>query len=312
MLNNSSETTQTFDLGREDLSQSSPSSTSYDQYSALGTLSDTTSGSVFFNCITTQLSQLTYEQYFFTQNTYYYKGSGNELGVTIGFNPIEQRIRDSSKSSLPVLISDSNDYFIYGPNGTVVEKYNITSSPPSSNPTFMYYVNSSSAWIITNFYRYDAYKNLTNGTQGSVFGYKGQYQDTSILYDMRAKFYSSTNGEFIQRDPLYSQTDQAYIYSADNPVSDTDVSWASEVSGALFQSNCFNSHQGKVQYWERLGVIPTNSMSISFPDVGCLLQADNWPPEEALMAARSFNWSYPVDEIAIAQSSLLLRYSNKS
>ncbi len=149
----------------------------------------------------------------------------------------------------------------------------------------------------------------TTSTSTSKNAYSRFFCNPSLLV---ANFFYILPAQSLKTTTSSSKYASVPTVSGDNPVNNGDPSGASEVSGALYEGNCFDSHEAKVQYWERLGSINTNSMGISFPDVECLLQADNWQPEQALLAARSFNWSFPVDEIAIGQGSLLLRYSNKS
>jgi RHS repeat-associated protein len=147
--------------------------------------------------------------------------------------PLTQITWDSAISSLPVVVSDSSFDYIYGPAGVPVEQVNVTSSPPTNNPEFMTYEPSASSWLITNttgaaeaFYRYDAFGNLALGTQATAFGYAGQYDGLAVnangLEDMRARFYESQTGGFTSRDPLFSQTDQAYAYAGGDPVNASD------------------------------------------------------------------------------------------
>lgn len=127
----------------------------------------------------------------------------------------------------------SCDDYIYGPTGEPIEQVNVTSSPPTNNPTFMTYTPSNSSWLITNtagdqtsYYRYDAFGTLAVGTPGSPFGYAGQYQDTgtgaSGFDNMRARWYDGQTGEFTTRDPAFNSTDQPYSYANDDPVNSTD------------------------------------------------------------------------------------------
>ncbi len=139
----------------------------------------------------------------------------------------------STTGSLPLLLSDGIDYYIYGPSQTPVEQVDVTSTPPTSNPTFMTYASPDDAWIVTdlagqatNFWRYDAYGNISNGSAGSAFGYAGQYEDVSSnssgLVNMRARWYDSQTGNFTTVDPALASTDQPYAYATDNPVSNSD------------------------------------------------------------------------------------------
>ena len=133
-------------------------------------------------------------------------------------------------------MSDGSDDFIYGPNNEPIEEIGTTASTLSSVPTFMTYTPGNSSWLLTNaagnetgFYDYDAFGTLS-GTQGSALGYAGQYQGTSAntsgFENMRARWYDQETGSFTTRDPAFSETDQAYIYTGDDPVNRTDPSGA--------------------------------------------------------------------------------------
>ena len=137
--------------------------------------------------------------------------------------------------SLPQLLSDGTDDYIYGPSGEPVEQINVTSTPPTSNPQYLTYTATDETWLITNaagqqlsYYGFDAYGNLAFGVQGSPFGYAGQYEDgptqSGGLYDMRARWYDSQTGNFTSWDPAFSQTHQAYSYANGDPVNGNDPS----------------------------------------------------------------------------------------
>jgi RHS repeat-associated protein len=166
-------------------------------------------------------------------------------GNVIAFDgsPLTQITWDSAIASLPVVVSDARFDYIYGPAGVPVEQVNVSLSPPANNPEFMTYEPSASSWLITNttgaeeaFYRYDAFGNLAVGTQATAFGYAGQYDGLAVnangLEDMRARLYESQTGGFTTRDPLFSQTDQAYAYAGGDPVNGSDP------SGLTSKSTC--------------------------------------------------------------------------
>jgi len=57
------------------------------------------------------------------------------------------------------------------------------------------------------------------------FGYAGQYYDAGpATYDMRARGYDPATGQFLSVDPLLNQTQQPYLYAADNLVDNLDPS----------------------------------------------------------------------------------------
>ena len=131
-----------------------------------------------------------------------------------------------TNSSLSLVLADSTNDYIYGPNNEPVEQVALS----SSTPTYLTYTPSDSSWLATNnagqevaFWRYDAFGNLASGTPASPFGYSGQYTDSSTgLVNDRARFYESQTGSFTTRDPAFSTTDTAYTYSGGDPVNGSD------------------------------------------------------------------------------------------
>ncbi len=67
---------------------------------------------------------------------------------------------------------------------------------------------------------------LLAGMQGSQpFGFAGQYYDAAAgTYDMRAREYSPSEGQFESEDPLLDQTNEPYRYAGDRPTDATDPS----------------------------------------------------------------------------------------
>ena len=138
-----------------------------------------------------------------------------------------------TNGSLPEVLYDGTNDYVYGPTGEPVEQVNVTTSAPAANPLFLTYTPSDSSWLVTNasgqqvsYYRYDAYGTLSLGTPTSPFGYAGQYADTSSspsgFDDMRARQYQAETGQFTTRDPEFELTDEAYGYAGDDPVNGSD------------------------------------------------------------------------------------------
>jgi RHS repeat-associated protein len=85
---------------------------------------------------------------------------------------------------------------------------------------------TSSTGSVLGQYAYDAYGNLTSGSQGSYpFLYAGQYRDSeSGLYYMRARYYDPATAQFLTRDPMVATTLSPYGYVAGNPLNGADPS----------------------------------------------------------------------------------------
>ena len=158
-------------------------------------------------------------------------GSGNALTYSAPLST--GQFTWDTNSPLTVVLSDGANDYIYGPNGTPVEQVSLA----TSTPTYLAYNASDSRWVATNgagdetgFWGYDAFGTLAFGNPQSAFGYAGQYSDaTTGLSNMRARWYEPETGGFTTRDPLFSQTDQAYAYAGDDPVNHNDPSGKSVI-----------------------------------------------------------------------------------
>jgi len=159
--------------------------------------------------------------------------SGNDVKGTAA--TATSQLTWNTNGSLPLVLSDGTNDYIYGPTGEPVEQVNVTSSPPTSNPLFLTYTPSDSSWLVTtasgnqlSYYRYDAFGNLALGTPTSPFGYAGQYADTSSspsgFDNLRARWYQPQTGQFTTWDPAFAQTNQAYDYAGEDPVNGSDPS----------------------------------------------------------------------------------------
>ena len=133
----------------------------------------------------------------------------------------------NTNGNLPLILGDSNFYYVYGPGSTPVEEVSLSTSAP----TYMTYSPSDSTWLTTNqsgdataLYGYDAYGTVAFGTPSTAFGFAGQYADSSTGFsNLRARFYDSQTGSFVARDPAFSVTDIAYSYALGDPVNQGDA-----------------------------------------------------------------------------------------
>ncbi len=180
-------------------------------------------------------------------------GSGNAQWFKGAENA--QLVWDSN-GSLPQILTDGTNDYIYGPNNEPVEQVNLS----SSTPTYLTYTPSDSSRLATNnagqqvaFWRYDAFGNLATGTPDSPFGYSGQYTDASTgLVNDRARFYESQTGSFTTRDPAFSATDQAYAYADGDAVNRSDPSGDNALSGPAVSDGCNGSnHATCEQAWNQ-------------------------------------------------------------
>jgi RHS repeat-associated protein len=160
-------------------------------------------------------------------DTYTYDGSGLRASQTI--SGTTTYMTWDVGGSLPLLINDGSNNYVYGPGGLPVEQV-------SSGGTVLYphHDQQGSTRLLTGStgakeasFTYDAYGNQTEhtGTATTPLGYDGQYtsSDTGLIY-LRARAYDPATAQFVTRDPLGSVTRTPYTYAGDNPVNATDPS----------------------------------------------------------------------------------------
>jgi RHS repeat-associated protein len=130
--------------------------------------------------------------------------------------------------SLPLILSDGTNSYIYGPDGLPVEQV-------SSGGTITYLHHdqqgstrllTGSTGTVTGKCTYGAYGAPTcEGTTTTPLGYDGQYTstDTGLIY-MRARVYDPATAQFLSVDPLAAMTRMPYAYAVDNPLNLNDPS----------------------------------------------------------------------------------------
>ena len=132
--------------------------------------------------------------------------------------------------SLPALLSDATNDYLYGPSATPVEQVALSSGTPSyllADHLGSVRAITSSTGAVTASFTYDAWGNA-NGTSGSAttpFRYAGGYLDPSSgLYYYRARWYDAATGQFMSLDPAVASTLAPYSYVGNDPVAGTDPS----------------------------------------------------------------------------------------
>jgi RHS repeat-associated protein len=162
-----------------------------------------------------------------TTASYTYNGDGLRTSQTAGGTA--STYTWDQTSSLPLLLSDGQDSYIYGPGDTPIEQID-----SNGNATYIHHDQLGSTRLLTDSsgattgtFTYSPYGALqaSSGNATTPFGYAGQYTDpaTGLQYD-RARDYDPTTGQFITRDPLQAITQAPYTYANDNPLSETDPS----------------------------------------------------------------------------------------
>ncbi len=160
------------------------------------------------------------------EDTYAYNGEGLRTSQTI--NGTTTNLAWDMTESLPLILSDETNSYIYGPNGIPVEQISA-----AETPTYLHHdqqgstrLLTGSAGTITGKCTYTAYGIPTcEGTTTTPLGYAGQYTstDTGLIY-LRARAYDPATAQFLTVDPILSFTRAPYNYASDNPLNFGDAS----------------------------------------------------------------------------------------
>lgn len=145
---------------------------------------------------------------------------------------------------LPLLLSDGENSYIYGPNGLPVEQVSA-----EEEPSYLHHDQLGSTRLLTDSageetgaFSYGPFGTLeaSTGTATTSMGFAGQYTDQqSGLQYLRARFYDPATGQFLTKDPLAAVTRAPYGYANENPLRYVDPSGLCGVSVG---------HWGPVEY----------------------------------------------------------------
>ncbi len=165
-----------------------------------------------------------------TALTYAYNGNGllyQKTKTVNGTTATNNYIWDTT-ASIPTLLEDSNNVYIYADNSTPIAQINKT----NGTVTYLHQdalgsvrATSDNTGTITSETTYDEYGNVTNqvGTSPTAFGYSGQYQDTDTgFYYLRARWHDPQTVQFTTVDPKLNTTHLAYAYTGGNPLEQSD------------------------------------------------------------------------------------------
>jgi RHS repeat-associated protein len=169
------------------------------------------------------------------EDTYTYNGGGLRTAETR--SGATTYLAWDTDESLPLILNDGTNSYIYGPGGLPVEQV-------SSSGTILYLHHdqqgstrmlTTSTGTVAGTTSYDAYGNEIGSTGPSTtpMGYDGQYtnSDTGLIY-LRAREYDPATGQFLSVDPQVAETGAPYSYGADDPLNASDPTGA-EVPGRL-------------------------------------------------------------------------------
>ena len=161
-----------------------------------------------------------------TTATYAYSGDGLRMSKTV--SGTTTAFAWDQSGTLPLLIADGSDYYIYGPGGQAIEKITGTTV------TYLHADQQGSTRLLTDAtgkvvgtYTYDPYGKVTNhtGTASTPLQYDGQYTDAETGFQyLRVRYYDPSTGVFVTVDPAVAMTLAPYSYAADNPLNALDPS----------------------------------------------------------------------------------------
>lgn len=142
----------------------------------------------------------------------------------------------SPVGSLPLLLSDEDFTYIYGPGGQPIEQIS-----EEEEPTYLHHDQLGSTRLLTDeageavaAFNYGAYGSLTesSGEAETRMGFAGQYTlEQSGLQYLRARVYDPATGQFLSRDPLEEVTREPYSYASNNPANRGDPAGLFSLAG---------------------------------------------------------------------------------
>ncbi len=147
-----------------------------------------------------------------------------------------------TSGSLPVLLSDGDNYYLYGADDHPYAQINTTTGATTylqADIDGSTIASTDTTGNRTGTWTYDSYGNITNhtGTANTLYTFAGEYRDvdTGLTY-LRARDYDPATGSFTTRDPLESITNTPYAFTNGNPLQDSDptgqITWGGGFSSA--------------------------------------------------------------------------------
>ncbi len=160
------------------------------------------------------------------KDSYEYNGEGLRTSQTI--NGTTTYLVWDVAETLPLILGDGTNSYIYGPGGYPIEQIN-----SKNEPLYLHHDQQGSTRLITSSTgtiegkcTYGAYGTTTcEGAATTPLGYDGQYtdSDTGLIY-LRARYYDPATAQFLTVDPALSKTHEPYAYVGDKPLMSIDPS----------------------------------------------------------------------------------------
>jgi RHS repeat-associated protein len=156
-----------------------------------------------------------------------YTYDGNNLRQAQDINGTKINLTWDTAETLPIILEDETNSYIYGPGNLPIEQI-----PTTGEPLFLHHDQQGSTRLLTNkegatetAYTYTPYGRLeaSTGTATTPLRYDAQYTniDTGLIY-LRARTYDPTTAQFLTIDPALQTTGEPYAYTKDNPLNHAD------------------------------------------------------------------------------------------
>jgi RHS repeat-associated protein len=161
------------------------------------------------------------------EDAYAYNGQGLRMAQTV--SGATSFLAWDVAGSMPLLLSDGTNNYVYGPEGLALEQISGTGAV-----LYLHHDQQGSTRMLTGATgtvegtsTYGAYGGLTasTGSATTPLGYAGQYAnaDTGLTY-LRARSYDPGSGQFTTPDPMVASTGEPYAYANDDPINNSDPS----------------------------------------------------------------------------------------
>jgi RHS repeat-associated protein len=160
--------------------------------------------------------------------SYAYDGDGLRMSDTPAGSTIQQFTWDVP-GSVPQLLEDGTNYYLYGPSigSAPLEQITISGSTPSYliSDTTGVREQVSSTGSLSGPMTYDSYGNRCSSCSISTpFGFEGGYTDATGLVYLVHRYYDPATEQFVSVDPAVDVTGTPYAFTSGDPVNDSDPS----------------------------------------------------------------------------------------
>ena len=159
---------------------------------------------------------------FGTRATYAYDGDGLRTAKTV--NGTKTAFTWDEAGSLPMLLAEATNLYVYGPGGLPLEKITGTT------PTYLLHDQQGSTRLLVNAagvpvgsFSYDTYGRTLRhaGPASTPLQFDGQYTDAESGFQyLRARYYDPATAQFLTADPLVSATGEPYGFAGNNPLNE--------------------------------------------------------------------------------------------